>query len=73
VLTARHRRRATDQRLAERAAQFGFATLRGYLADRLVQQGWPLRRIADQLGVDVRTLRDRLQRFDLYRGQASIR
>jgi hypothetical protein len=71
-MTARHRRRSTDQRLAGRAAQFGFASLYGYLADRVLR-GWPLQRIADQLGVDVRTLRDRLQRFDLHRRQASIR
>jgi hypothetical protein len=73
VMTARHRRRVTDQCLAGRAAQFGFATLAGYLADRVVQRGWPLQRIADQLGVDVRTLRDRLQRFHLGRRQVSIR
>lgn len=73
VMTARHRRRSTDQRLAMRAAQLGFATLDGYLADRVLWRGWSLRRIADQLGVDVRTLRDRLRRFDLDRRQRTFR
>jgi hypothetical protein len=72
VMTARHRRRATDQRLAVRAAQLGFATLEGYLADR-VRRCWPLQRIAEELGVDVRTLRDRLRRFALDRRQQTVR
>jgi hypothetical protein len=72
VMTARHRRRATDQRLAGRAARRGFATLEGYLADRVVQQGWPLQRIADQLGVDVRTLRDRLDCHGLKRQEPTV-
>jgi hypothetical protein len=33
---ARQRRHATDQRLAARAAELGFADLRAYLADRLI-------------------------------------
>jgi hypothetical protein len=73
VMTARHRRRATDQRLAVRAARLGFPILDRYLADRVVQRGWPLQRIAGELGIDVRTLRDRLRRLDLHRRQASIR
>jgi hypothetical protein len=55
------------------AAQFGFGTLDGYLADRVVQRGWPLQQIADQLGIDVRTLRDRLQRLALDRRRATTR
>lgn len=73
VMTARHRRRATDERLAVRAAQLGFATLERYLADRVVEHSWPLQQIADELGLDVRTLRDRLRRSDLDRRQATIR
>ncbi len=34
VRSASQRRRATDQRLIERAAQLGFASLQAYLADR---------------------------------------
>ena len=33
VRSARQRRRATDQRLTERAMQLGFASLQAYLAD----------------------------------------
>jgi DNA-binding Lrp family transcriptional regulator len=43
------------------------------LTDRVVQRGWPLQQIADELGLDVRTLRDRLRQLDLDREQASIR
>ena len=54
-------------------AHLGFATLERYLTDRVVQRGWPLQQIADELGLDVRTLRDRLRQLDLDREQASIR
>jgi hypothetical protein len=63
--SARQRRRATDQRLTKQAAQLGFASLQAYLADRVAEQAWPLRRVADELGVHRDTVRDRLDRHGL--------
>jgi transcriptional regulator of acetoin/glycerol metabolism len=60
VRSARSRRRATDQHLTERAGQLGFADLGAYLADRVTQRAWTLVQIADELGVDRNTVRDRL-------------
>src|SRR6266540_714166 len=48
VMTAKHRRRLTDQRLARQAAQLGFATLEDYLADRVAERAWPLGEVAGQ-------------------------
>ncbi len=64
---ARQRRRATDQRLTLRAAELGFATLEAYLADRVAQRAWPLRRIAGELGAHPATVADRLDRHGLRR------
>jgi hypothetical protein len=47
-----HGKHATDQRLTERAAKLGFASLHAYLADRVAQQAWPLTQVADELGMD---------------------
>jgi hypothetical protein len=67
VMTARHRRRATDQRLTQQAARLGFARLEDYLDDRVVQQAWPLSHVAGDLGTHPRTMRDRLDRIGLRR------
>jgi hypothetical protein len=58
--SARQRRRSTDQRLAARAAQLGFASLGAYLADRARTRGWPSSQIASELGVHAATVGDRL-------------
>ncbi len=55
IRSARQRRRATDQRLTQRAAQLGFASLRAYLVDRVTQKAWPLTQVADELGIDRNT------------------
>jgi hypothetical protein len=67
IRSARSRRRATDQRLTERAAQFGFADLGAYLTDRVTGRAWTLGQVADELGVDPDTVRDRLDRHELRR------
>jgi DNA-binding NtrC family response regulator len=67
VRSARQRRRTTDQRLTERAAQLGFASLHAYLVDRVTRQAWPLTQVADELGVNRDTVRDRLDRYGLRR------
>jgi len=65
VRSARQRRRAIDQRLTERAAQLGFASLHVYLIDRVTQRAWTLFQVAGELGVDRNTVRDRLERYGL--------
>ncbi len=73
VMTAKHRRRLTDQRLARQAAQLGFATLEDYLADRVAERAWPLGEVAGELGAHVRTVRERLDRYGLRRQQPTPR
>jgi AraC-like DNA-binding protein len=73
VRSARQRRRATDQRLTERAAQLGFASLHAYLADRVAEQEWKLIQVAAELGVDRETLRDRLDLYGLRRLRQTAR
>ncbi len=62
-----HHRRATDQRLHARAAQLGFPDLPAYLADRVAGQAWSLAQIASELGINEKTVRDRLDRCELRR------
>jgi len=62
VRSAHQRRRATDQRLTERAAQLGFPNLQAYLTDRVSRQAWSLAQVADELGIHRDTVRDRLDR-----------
>lgn len=66
-LRGAHQRRATEQRLTQRAAQLGFASLQAYLADRVVQQAWSLARVASELGTDPKTIRERLDHHGLRR------
>jgi hypothetical protein len=65
VSAARQRRDTTDQHLAARAAQLGFASLGAYLADRARSRGWPPSQIASELGVHAATVRDRLDHHRL--------
>jgi hypothetical protein len=69
VRSARSRRLATDERLTERAAQLGFASLQAYLGNRVTDLAWSLRQIADELGMDRGTVRDRLNRCRLRRSR----
>jgi DNA-binding NtrC family response regulator len=67
VRSARFRRRTTDRRLTARAARLGFASLQAYLLDRVTRQGWPLTKVADELGIHPDTVSDRLDRYGLRR------
>jgi hypothetical protein len=67
VRGARQRRRATDQRLTERAAPLGFASLQAYLVDRVTQRAWTLTQVASELGAHRDTVGDRLDRHRLRR------
>jgi hypothetical protein len=73
VSAARRRRSSTDQRLADRASELGFASLQDYLTDRAVARQWRSTSIAEELGVQPATVRDRLDEYRLPRQRATIR
>ncbi len=66
-LSAQGRRRSTEQRLATRAAQLGFPSLRAYLTARISGQAWPLAKVAGELGTHVRTMRRLLDLYQIRR------
>src|SRR6266542_3335963 len=73
-VTAAHTRRATtDQHLAARAAELGFASLQAYLADRAMTRRWPSTTIASELRVQPATVQDRLDQYGLPRRRAANR
>jgi len=73
-VTAAHTRRATtDQHLAARAAELGFASFQDYLTDGALTRRWPSTSIAGELGVQPATVRDRLDRHALPRQRATRR
>jgi hypothetical protein len=73
-VTAAHTRRgSTDQHLAARAAELGFASLQDYLTDRAITRRWPPTSIAGELGVQPATVRDRLDQHRLPRRRATRR
>jgi hypothetical protein len=73
-VTAAHKRRATtDQHLAARATELGFASLHDYLTDRAMTRRWPSTSIARELGVHTGTVRDRLDQYRLPRRRATRR
>jgi hypothetical protein len=73
VTAARRRRSSTDQHLAIRARELGFASLQEYLTDRVTTRRWPGTNIASELGVQPATVRDRLDQHRLPRQRATIR
>jgi hypothetical protein len=73
VTAAHTRRSSTDQHLAARAAELGFASLRAYLTNRAMTRRWPTTSIASELGVQPATVRDRLDQHRLPRQRATIR
>jgi AraC-like DNA-binding protein len=66
---ARQRRRYTDQRIAARVAELGFADVRAYLADRLVARGWLLADVTAELGAHRVTVRRLLDQHGIRRGR----
>jgi hypothetical protein len=73
VTAARRLRATTDQQLAARAAELGFASLQDYLTDRAMTRRWSGTSIASELGVQPATVRDRLDQHRLPRQRATIR
>jgi hypothetical protein len=64
---AAHRRRHTEQRIAARVAQLGFADVGAYLGDRVVEQGWLLAEVAAELAAHRLTVRRLLDRYGIRR------
>jgi len=64
---AAQRRRYTEQRIAARVAQLGFADVGDYLVDRVVQQVWLLAEVAAELGAHRLTVRRLLDRYGIRR------
>src|SRR6266536_206754 len=54
---ALQRRRYAQERIARRVAELGFAEVRAYLEDRLVEREWLLVDVAAELAADRRTVR----------------
>ncbi len=73
VTAARRRRNSTDQHLAARAADLGFASLQDYLTARAMTRRWPSTSIAGELGTHPSTVRDRLDQHGLPRRRATRR
>jgi hypothetical protein len=64
---AAQRRRYTEQRIAGRVATLGFADVRAYLVDRVVQQAWLLSEVAEELAAHRLTVRRLLDRHGIRR------
>ena len=74
VTAARRRRSSTDQHLAIRARELGFASLQEPdRTDRAVTRRWPSTSIASELGVHAATVLDRLDQHRLPRRRATRR
>ena len=64
---AAQRRRYTEERIANRVAALGFAEVRAYLVDRVVQRAWLLAEVAAELGAHRLTVRRLLDRNGIRR------
>jgi hypothetical protein len=64
---AAQRRRYTAERIATHVAQLGFADVRAYLGDRVVEQGWLLAEVAAELAAHRVTVRHLLDRNGIRR------
>jgi hypothetical protein len=64
---AQQRRRHTEQRIAARVAALGFADVRAYLLDRVVERAWLLAEVAAELAAHRLTVRRLLERHGIRR------
>jgi hypothetical protein len=64
---AAQRRRHTEERIAARVAQLGFADVEAYLVDRVVQQAWLLAEVAAELAAHRLTVRRLLEHHGIRR------
>jgi hypothetical protein len=70
---ATQRRRYTEQRIAARVIELGFADVQAYLVDRVVQRGWLLVEVAAELAAHRLTVRRLLDRYGIRRVQRTPR
>jgi hypothetical protein len=66
---AEQRRRYTEERIAARVAALGFADVRAYLVDRVVDRGWLLAEVAAELAAHRLTVRRLLDRHGIRRAR----
>jgi hypothetical protein len=64
---ARQRRRFAQQRIAKLVGELGFADVRAYLADRLIEQQWLLADVAGELGAHRDMVRRLMQQTGVQR------
>jgi hypothetical protein len=64
---AAQRRRYTEERIAVRVAQLGFADVQAYLVDRVIEQAWLLAEVAAELAAHRVTVRRLLERYGIRR------
>jgi AraC-like DNA-binding protein len=70
---ARQRRRYAEERIAVRVVELGFADVRAYLEDRLIQQEWLLVEVAAELGAHRETVRRLMQQTGVRRVRRTAR
>jgi hypothetical protein len=64
---AQQRRRYTEERIADRVIELGFADVQAYLVDQVMQQGWLLAEVATELAAHRLTVRRLLDRYGIRR------
>jgi hypothetical protein len=64
---AQQRRRYTEERIADRVIELGFADVEAYLVDRLVQRAWLMAEVAAELAAHRLTVRRLLDRYGIRR------
>jgi transcriptional regulator of acetoin/glycerol metabolism len=67
VRLAALRRRYTEERIAARVLELGFADVQAYLVNRVMQQAWLLAEVAAELGAHRLTVRRLLDRHGIRR------
>ncbi len=70
---ARQRRRHAEERIAKRGVELGFADVRAYLADRLIEWEWLLVDVAAELAADRRTVRRLMEQAGVRRVRRTAR
>jgi len=70
---ALQRRRYAHERIARRVAELGFADVRAYLEDRLIEREWLLVDVAAELAADRRTVRRLMQHAGVMRRRRTAR
>ena len=70
---AAQRRSYTEERIAARVAQLGFADVGAYLVDRVMQQGWLLAEVSAELGAHRLTVRRLLDHSGIRRVRRTAR